>query len=160
VLDDQGNLLAEYAYPNDGSVGPFSQPHGVIVDKNARIIVADTGNNRVASVLGALPALPLVDVSIAGPTTGFFQTAYTFISTGNPITATWPITYTWKATGQSDVIHTDGISDTVSFSWNTAGIKTITLTAANPGGTVFNTHVITITQGYKIYLPLIRRSYP
>jgi uncharacterized repeat protein (TIGR01451 family) len=59
VLDAQGNLLAEYDAPNDGSEGTFNQPRGVAPDRSGSILVADTGNKRVVSVLGVLPVLPL-----------------------------------------------------------------------------------------------------
>ena len=62
----------------------------------------------------------------------------------NPITATQLITYIWQATGQSPVTHVGGLSDTVAFTWNTSGPKTITVTASNAGSIVTDTRMITI----------------
>lgn len=57
VLASNGNLLAQYAAPNDDYTGAFNQPRGVIVDRDQTIVVADTGNQRVVTIRGALPVL-------------------------------------------------------------------------------------------------------
>ncbi|MBL7064616.1 MAG: PKD domain-containing protein [Anaerolineae bacterium] len=88
--------------------------------------------------------VPPSGVTVAGPTTGVVQAGYAFIATASPITATAPITYVWQATGQLPVTNTGGLSDTVAFTWNTTGTQAITVTAANAGGTVTGTHVISI----------------
>jgi PKD repeat protein len=82
--------------------------------------------------------------AVTGPTTGVVQTGYAFIATISPVTATAPITYVWQATGQSPVTNTGGLSDTVAFAWNVTGTQAITVTAANAGGTVTGTRVISI----------------
>jgi len=87
---------------------------------------------------------PAIEVTISGPTTGITNTAYTFTATVSPFTAAQPITYAWQATGQPPVTHTDGLSDTVIFTWPTSGTRTITVTATNAEETATDTHVITI----------------
>jgi len=58
-----------------------------------------------------------------------------------------PIIYTWQATDQTDVIHTDGeISDSVSFTWNTPGIKELTVTADNAEGTFSCIHNVDVRE--------------
>jgi hypothetical protein len=147
VLDAQGTLLGEYDAPNDGRTGLFSQPRGVAADKSARIVVADTGNRRVVTILDALPVWPPTSVAIAGPTAGTVQVDYVFEASVGSVTTTHPLTYTWWATGKSPEMHTDrGLSDIISFTWNTTGTKVITVTATNGGGTVTNTHAITISE--------------
>jgi len=84
-------------------------------------------------------------VTVTGPTTGTPDASYAFTATVSPITATSPITYVWQATGVSLVTHTGGTTDTVNLSWSSAGMKAITVTATNVGGTVTDTHTITIT---------------
>ncbi len=79
------------------------------------------------------------------PAAGLTQAEYTFTATVNPVTAAQPITYTWQATGQSPVVHTGGLSDTVAFTWATSGTQAITVTATNFGGTVTGAHLITIS---------------
>jgi hypothetical protein len=83
-------------------------------------------------------------VTISGPITGIPNNTYTFTATVNPLATTIPITYVWKATGQSSVTTTADLTDTVTFNWSTGGAKTITVTAASGGGTVTDTHIINI----------------
>ncbi len=88
---------------------------------------------------------PPTGVTIVGPTAGLSGTAYTFTATVSPPTATLPITYTWQATGQPPVVHGGaGLSDTVTFTWQVSGTQQITVTARNWGGTVSDTHLITL----------------
>ncbi|RLC55184.1 MAG: hypothetical protein DRI80_18170, partial [Chloroflexota bacterium] len=84
-----------------------------------------------------------------------------------PADATEPITYTWAVeVGQvgnlSYVTHTGGVSDTLVFTWSVSGMRVITVTAENCGGTVSDTHTITIVTvgpaGWYIYLPFIVRE--
>jgi hypothetical protein len=65
VLTPEGEFLADYTQPNDGYSGAFHAPRGVAVEADGDLVVADTGNARVVTVRGALPAwerlwLPLV----------------------------------------------------------------------------------------------------
>ena len=86
----------------------------------------------------------LIDITIAGPTLGNTQTPYTFTASIAPTTLPTPITYTWQAEGQSPIVHAGGITDTISYTWSTAGPKVITATAENFSSSVTTTHTITI----------------
>ena len=104
---------------------------------------------------------PISNISITGPTDGATNLAYSFVAsaTSPANTVTLPITYVWQATNQSPpVAHSNNLSDTVTFTWHTTGTKTITVTATNAGGTVSNTHQITIDVAKEIYLPVIFRQ--
>jgi hypothetical protein len=59
VLDTQGNLIEQYSAPTDGRTGTLNQPHGVAADREGNIIVADTGNKRVVTILNVLPVLSI-----------------------------------------------------------------------------------------------------
>jgi hypothetical protein len=59
VLDTQGNLIEQYSAPTDGRTGTLNQPHGVAADHEGNIIVADTGNKRVVTILNVLPVLSI-----------------------------------------------------------------------------------------------------
>jgi len=80
---------------------------------------------------------------INGSITGTLDTVYVFTATVSPMTATQPIDYIWQARGQPLVTHTAGLSDTVSFAWDTPGIQVITVTARNVGNLVSAIHTIT-----------------
>ena len=90
-------------------------------------------------------AVPVGHVTINGPLTGDVNVAHTFSAAVSPLTATQPITYAWQATAQSPVTHTNGLSDTINFSWSESGTHTITATASNAYGMVTDTHTITIS---------------
>jgi len=90
--------------------------------------------------------VPPAGVSISGPTTGTIDTSYSFTATVSPITTTRPITYVWEATDQSTVPNTDvnSLTDTVSFTWSTSGVKVITVTVSNNAGMTSTTHTIIV----------------
>ncbi|MCX7683262.1 MAG: hypothetical protein N2508_15070 [Anaerolineae bacterium] len=87
----------------------------------------------------------VTSVTISGPTSGSLRNSYTFIATVSPANATLPITYTWQATDQAGVTRvSSSTSDQVSFTWNTVGLKEVSVTARNAGGTVSARHYINI----------------
>jgi hypothetical protein len=59
ILIPQGDsyVVAEIPAPNDGHIGPFNAPRGVAASPGGDIVVADTGNRRVATIRGALPVV-------------------------------------------------------------------------------------------------------
>ena len=89
---------------------------------------------------------PLTNVEIGGTTYITPNTDETFSANILPLTATQPISYTWEATDFAPVTHQSGdISDTISFNWAITGTKTITVTAVNAGGSVTDTHILTVS---------------
>lgn len=77
--------------------------------------------------------------TISGPTDAATNSGTSFAATISPLTATAPFTYTWSATDQpGTIVHQNYLTDTVSFTWDTAGVKTISLTATNRLGVVVN----------------------
>ncbi len=90
-------------------------------------------------------ATSLTGVSISGQATGALGKDYTFTANASPSNATTPVEYVWEATGKADVTHSGGgLQDSVSFSWDTPGVKTIRVTASNAAGSVQDTHTIDI----------------
>ncbi|MDY7078109.1 MAG: CAP domain-containing protein [Chloroflexota bacterium] len=117
-------------------------------DHTITVTATNSGGTATDTYVITISAIPLAGVEISGPTTGFFNTSYTFVATASPGTTTPPITYIWKASGQPQVTHTSGLSDVATFTWPITGSKTITVTATNNGGaTMTATHAITITAG-------------
>jgi uncharacterized repeat protein (TIGR01451 family) len=88
---------------------------------------------------------PPTALTLAGPTAGQVGFTYGFTATVTPAMTGLPITYTWQADDHGLVTYTDGLSNSVAFSWTTAGIKTIAVTATNAGGTITGTTTMTIT---------------
>jgi len=100
-------------------------------------------------------------LQVIGPAKGTINTVHTFTATVNPITATQPITYIWRATNQELVTHTGlGLVDGVTFTWDVTGTQIITVTASNAGGSAENFHLVTINDesGAMVYLPLVVRE--
>lgn len=141
---------------------------------------ADQGDLVEMFVLFGDPAtqigipVPAETATLSGPTTGVVNTAYAF--TAMPGSTTQPTRYTWEATDQTTVINEDGgTEDTVIFTWDTPGEKTISVTVTNVRGTATTTHTIVIDGsgdgvtsptpepgpeprgGQAIYLPLVIR---
>jgi hypothetical protein len=98
-------------------------------------------------------------VTISGWTTVVVRAHYHFYADVSPITTTSPITYAWRATGQSPVTQPGGVVDSVKFSWNVTGPQTIAVTATNLLGSVTDTFPINVIQGHKVYLPLVLQNH-
>lgn len=150
--------LANFQAGVNAQVYRYSEANLTAIVREADQVVAGTaftatfpGNSMTLVVL--MPGGgPLESVSIAGPVFGFVDVPYTFTATISPTDATMPITYTWMplpASGQATAAAT--------YSWNTPGLKTITVTAQNAGGLAFDTHSIVVTVPYRVYLPLVLR---
>jgi hypothetical protein len=101
------------------------------------------------------PCQGLSEATISGPTAGSVGESFIFTATSHPLTATWPVTYTWLATEQSQVIHSGGFIDAIGFLWHEPGVKAINVTAENCGGRVFATYAIDVGALKSTYLPLI-----
>jgi hypothetical protein len=100
---------------------------------------------------------PVTGVSISGAATGYVGTRYDFTAAVMPSDATEPLNYTWSPAPDSG----QGTAS-VSYQWNLAGTHTISLTATNCGGSVFDAHTIQIQSEGEIdtyiYLPLVLRN--
>lgn len=78
---------------------------------------------------------PISDVSVIGVSSGLTGTNYTFTATASPIAPTTPITFTWQASDQAPQTTSGTVTQTTkTYTWNTSGPKTITVTAQNCGG--------------------------
>lgn len=134
----------------------------------------DNGQNPLSLVDEDVPSTwsfttldpDLDDVTITGATTGITDTTYTFTASVSPVTAGLPITYTWEATGKTPQLRVKTtITDTINFSWNVTGAKTITVTASNAySSVVSDVHTITIngaSQGAgsgTVYIPIVIKN--
>lgn len=79
--------------------------------------------------------VPVGAVTLTGPTDGEPGTEYTFTAEVSPTNATTPITYTWSATQQGRGSNRqDNRSDTISYTWDAPGEKTVTMEAVNAAG--------------------------
>lgn len=87
---------------------------------------------------------PAEEVVIEGLDYGVVGAGSIYTATIQPVTATLPILYVWQASEQETVTKTGGIMDTMLFTWNDVGSKTITVTASNPGSVVTDTFTVLV----------------
>ena len=80
----------------------------------------------------------------------------TFVASVGAITTTQPITYVWQGSGLAPVTYTDGLDDSVAFTWGITGTQVITVSASNDAGQVVATREIMIYEpvGF-VYLPIV-----
>jgi hypothetical protein len=80
------------------------------------------------------------------PATPRVDTSYSFTAQvpGSPTT---PLDYEWQATGLTPINNSGNTSDTVNFTWNTPGEKTVTVTASNSAGSVSDSITFTVAGG-------------
>lgn len=77
--------------------------------------------------LWVLPLKSMSEVILSGEIEGEMGVEYSFDADVSPGDALTPLTYTWTATGQDEVTHYGPLNDTVSFTWDAAGTKTISI---------------------------------
>lgn len=140
----------------------------VALDSNGWLYAAEDGTGRVVVIKGNSPPPAPVspdNVTISGATEGITGTSYAFVASVTPISATTPVTYTWQADGQSPVTTaSSSLTNTVNFSWGSAGSKMITVTVENGSGQVSDSHTITLAASssnsgnFKTFLPLVIKN--
>jgi PKD repeat protein len=130
------------------------------------------GSNTSADAARFIRIVPVESIDINGPTRGGVNAEYTFAAAVMPPKTTLPITYTWQATDQAEIVTcTNALSHSAKFSWSVTGTKTITITATNADcgtftntatnadcSTFTNTHVVVGL--HKVCLPQVLRCWP
>ncbi len=135
--------------------------HVTVTGRNAAgDVVSDTDTLTVQEMPPGI-CVPLTAVTIDGPGTGIPDKAYRFTAAVGP-TATRPIHYTWDPLPQPGSLILPTGQSWVTYTWDTPGTYTLTVTAQNCDGEgqETNTHTIQIqAQRNVIHLPLIQRGY-
>ena len=96
------------------------------------------------TVLCPADVVPPKSVMLTGAAAGRPGTGYEFSAAVEPITTTLPVTYSWRASGQTPITQTSGLTATQIFTWSSLGDKQVTVEAGNPAGSVVVTHTIQI----------------
>jgi hypothetical protein len=103
---------------------------------------------------------PVAEVEVRGPETGATGFGYAFIGVVSPVTASMPITYIWRADDQALVEPREGgVEDTIEFTWEVTGVKSVTLTVSDTCGTTqSDSHDILIEPSKRQHLPFVARN--
>ncbi len=83
-------------------------------------------------------------VTFIGPSNVTVGSAVIFQAYVEPLSTTLPLTYVWEATDFAPVTRTGVISDSYSWTWNSLGPKSITVTAQNAYGLAQNFATINV----------------
>ncbi|NJP07351.1 MAG: N-acetylmuramoyl-L-alanine amidase [Chloroflexaceae bacterium] len=84
------------------------------------------------------------DMLLTGPSSGNALSNHFFTAQISPDDTAIPVTYRWEATDLQQVTVNGGLTNTVRLSWQTSGVKTVTVTASNANGTVTATTTMVI----------------
>jgi hypothetical protein len=100
--------------------------------------------------------IALGTLTLSGDEEGQVGAECEFTAEVSPLGATTPVTYEWQATDQDGEINKSGLSDTVKFVWDTAGTKTISVTARNGVNELYKQITIEISEVYlEIFMPIV-----
>jgi hypothetical protein len=125
-----GQLPVEHLGDTDDSVNfTWEEPGSQLITvtaSNSGGSVVDTHFIEISSLY------PMV--SIEGPHESAVGVENKFTATSIPQDVTLPITYTWTADGQSPITNTSGLTDTVTYIWDSPGLKLVQVIAENVFG--------------------------
>lgn len=136
---------------NGGSTSqvPFTwtEPGLKFITVTVQNVLTTFTQSFTVTIEAATTTTPPAGVIIAGPIVGQTGQVYSFTAAVNPDTTSQPLTYIWQATDQTQQLNAlRGLTDQITFTWNTTGTKTITVTANNAAGNVDDTHTIVIEE--------------
>jgi hypothetical protein len=94
--------------------------------------------------------------AISGPREGRVGEPLTFIAAIEPHTAVPPLTYTWWLSETNLITHTNGLSDTLTYAWDTLGIQGFGLIVENEYGRVYGRYTVEIVE-QQLFLPVIAK---
>ena len=134
-----------------------SEPKGMTVSGDKLFFFADDGVYDYE--LWAMSLIPQGSILINGPLDGESGLEYTFTAEVTPPDTTTHVTYMWQTTDLQDVTHVGGLSDIVTFKWDTPGTKTVTVKASNLVNSLSaEVTIVIVGAGSDIYLPVIVRK--
>ena len=131
-----------------------SEPWNLLVSGQRLFFVADDGVHGME--LWALPLGLMTGLSLSGATEGEIGIDYSFNADVSPPEAGTPVTYDWQATDKGSFIHSAGLTDSIKFSWDTPGIKIISVTVNNGVSELHGQVEININEEKRrIFIPIL-----
>jgi hypothetical protein len=146
----RGQLL-----PVDGAFS-LSWQETITVGENY-VVTAVSASHTVSETFATpcTPAFP-ANVTISGPTAGPVGEPLTFIATIAPDSAVQPLTYTWRLSETNLITHTNGLSDTLTYTWDTLGVQGFGLIVENEYGRAYGRYQFEIVE-QQLFLPIIAK---
>jgi hypothetical protein len=127
------------------------------------ITVIATGNGGSAESTRNITVVPPTvlptSVTLLGPAQATVHSHHQFTATVLPANATTPLTFEWEATDHAKVTRSGGVSNGISYLWQTPGQKTVRVTVTG-GAQKVTTTLLTQVVPHKVYVPLNLRIRP
>ena len=150
--------------------GPFVSPAIISFTLTTYILPPGT-NTNVGAGYFARAAQPLqtsvaqeiylyvlpARVTVTGPTLARVSEPQTYVANVSPVTASLPMTYVWQATDHLPLTVTGDLSSSATFTWTTFGVKDVSVTAYNIGGTA-SSDPLSVLVGRLTFLPLVLKD--
>lgn len=156
VLYFDGNLRATILAGHGGSFS-MAWEETVTVGEDYEITAVSTSHSASDTLTTPCQPAGPEQVIISGPLVGRIGEPLTFVATVAPVTAVQPLTYTWYISETSQITHTNGLTDTLTFTWDTLGSQGFSLSVVNEYGFARTRFLFEIVE-QQIFLPVIMKT--
>ena len=137
----QGTASATYLWTTEGNKS---------VQLAAKNCGGQTFNDTQGVTISAACAVPITGTEITGQTAGVVNVNYTFAAGFTPANATGPVTYVWS----SDGLQSGQGTANATYQWSSTGAHAVSVTTSNCGGSVNDSHTITLSAQGSCAVPL------
>lgn len=143
-ITETGGLTASASFT-------WNEPGTQVITVTASNTMGSTTDNYLLPVF-----MPPSSLEVSGPGVGGLYGTSTFTATVTPINTSVPLTYVWTVEDKAPITHTNGVMDTVTFTWEKPGLHHIAVSATNLAGSVIGGWDIEVY--VKVFIPLGLRN--
>ncbi len=129
----------------------WDEPGTQVITVTASNILGSTADHYTLPIF-----MPPSDMEISGYKVGSLYGTSTFTATVTPVNTSVPLTYTWTVDNQSPIIHTNGVLDILTLTWEKPGLHQLSVTATNIVGSMVGSWEIEVY--VKIFIPIGLRN--
>jgi hypothetical protein len=140
---------------HDGSFSS-SWAQSIVVGQTYQILVMSPSHTASATLTTPCQPAGPGQVTISGPTVGHIGEPLTFVAHAGSITAVQPLTYTWHLPDGSQLVHSNGLTDTLTLTENTLGLHGLAVQVENEYGQGFGRYSFEIIE-HQIFLPVVAK---
>jgi hypothetical protein len=180
-----GDQLGANISPIDPRLGPLanngggSQSHSLLpgspaIDTGNPTIPGSSGNaclltdqrytvrpESTACDIGSYEAVEMTEIALFLPASAEISSTVVITSVVIPFRSATPITSTWQADDQVTINKISGITDVVTYTWQSTGNKTISIAAENgisSASTSMEIFIFDIAGAIRVYLPIVEKE--